>query len=611
MRTAIALLALLLLSQVGFSSTQGALIPSSLPDLRVEFAELEAKIEGAKAAGLPVDPAWTARILELRPLFKGHPGNVTYDLPVAQTEGGFAPGAVIRPQQLTPLEAQIKELEFQIDGGAGGEEPDPVHIAELKEQLSELYAQRSENRERNPLDQGADACPATVLTGTYIYDTGTTTGRVNNYNPLIPCGTSTAADVIYQWTPPVSSIYTISTDGSSYDTYLHIRWLGVCPGTTQYACDDDGGPGTTSQITMRFYSFETYYIIVDGYNTNNGAYVLWSTESCKLPVSACDITECGEFIYDPNHSINDCNGACNNQNLIPTWQDIQLCQSVCGKSFTYVNHQGNNWRDTDSYQFTLTEACSLEITLNTEMSTQLFIFNSGCPWSGTFFDEVWDYPCSTVTYITNCLPAGTYSFWIGPTVFSGLDSLNDYRFRLDPIPCSGCRIDGDINAPGSAAWNTCGAQNDNSLRPSADYTYCVNIPYESDWTFSICNDDSIWDSFIYLTTQCNGGIIAQDDDGCGGVGLSVINCVHLAAGTYYLTVEGFASTYCGPFTLNVAECLGSCCFGDPANPTCEEVSQNLCTEFNGTFTFAEPCSSGACFTRPSCGAGAVVSQPPH
>lgn len=595
----------------GHAANSGTTAPMILKSPKAEIAELEAQIAAAKDSGIPTDPAWSARIRELLPLVKGHPGKLVEGLPTARVDRGFAEGAVMRSQQLTPLETQIKEFEFQIDGGASAVEPDPATVANLKDQLNELYAQRSENRERNPLDQGADACPATVLTGNFFEDSGTTSGRANNYNPLIPCGASTAPDVIYQWSPPYTSIFTISTDGSSYDTYLHIRWLGACPGTTQYACDDDGGIGTSSSITMRFYSFETYYIIVDGFSSNSGAYNLTCIEDCDIALPSCDITECAENVFNPFHSVNDCNGACNNENLIPTWQNIDLCQTVCGRMFTYVNHNSQNWRDTDSYRFTLTEACTLRISLETESRTQLFIFNDGCPWSTTLFAATWLYPCSTVTYTTGCIPAGTYSFWIGPSFFSGMDSLADYRFRLDPRPCSGCRIDGDINAPGSSGWHTCNAGNDNTLRPSQDYTFCVNIPFEGDWTFSTCNDDSIWDSYIYLTTQCNGGVIASDDDGCGGVGLSVISCVHLLAGTYYLTVEGFSSTNCGPFTLNVTECLGACCLAGQPNPVCEYVSAATCAEFGGVFTINEQCNPGSCYIRPECAPNALFTQLPE
>ncbi|MBL0062419.1 MAG: PPC domain-containing protein [bacterium] len=610
MRTVLMIIVVLCVSICAFAANQD--LSSALVKIapKTEIAELEALIAQAKASGQTPDPAWTARILELIPLVKGHPGNATYDLQEFQSDGGFAPGAVIRPQQLTPLEQQIKELEFQIDGGASGAEPDPITYANLKEQLRNLYSQRNIRREHDPMDDGANTCPAAVIPSVPYYDFGDTWDKFgSDFDPITPCNTTHANDVIYSFNPQVTTSYTIAIDSADYDTYMYVNRSGACPGTVQVACDDDGGPGLLSLINVTLIAGTTYYIIVDGFSVDSGSYVLRIQDNCNLTCQFGDVIECAEPIV-PTHSINDCNGACNNENLIPTWQDIAPGQTICGRGFTYTNHDGVSWRDTDSYRFTLAEPCSLRLTLNSEFATRLFVFNAGCPFGTALFTQVWTNACSTVTFITPCLPAGTYTLWAGPNVFTGIENYRDYRLRMDLIPCSGCRVDAYINAPGSGAWHTCVAGNDCNQRPSQDYNFAVNIPYESDWTFSTCNDDSIWDSFIYLNSTCCGGVIASDDDACGGVGLSVINCVHLQRGTYYLNVEGFSSTSCGPFVLNVSECLGSCCYGDPGNPVCSFINPTDCDSLSGIFTYQEPCSTGACYTRPQCGAGASFGQEP-
>ncbi|MCB9357570.1 MAG: hypothetical protein H6505_03265 [Calditrichaeota bacterium] len=612
MKTCIWIL-IFMVAGAAFADNRGSLqSPLSVGSPQSELAELEARIASAKADGSPIDPAWEHRARELVQLLANHPGNLKSSSsashgipPLEETE--FRGATVIRPQERTPLEQQIHDLEFQADGGFTGYPPDPVVMANLKEQLNELYAQRAENQsERTPLDQGADACPATEFIGMSFFDTGSTAGLANNFDPLIACGTSSAPDVIYRWIPPTSSVYTITTAGSSYDTYLHIRGSGSCPGTVQYACDDDGGPGLTSQITMRFYHFETYYIIVDGFSSNSGLYQLSGFEVCEIEPLNCDVAECAENLNDPLHHQNDCNGACYNGNGIPTWQNIGLCQTVCGKLFYYPNIDSAEFYDTDFYRFNLTEACSLEISLLSETVTAVYLLDLQCPTNTIYWDATWFYPCSTVTYITQCLPAGSYAIYFAPG--GSYDNVSDYYFRVDPIPCSGCRVDAFIQAPGSGAWHTCGAGNNNSLRSSEDYTFCVNIPYLSDWTFSLCNDDSIWDSYLYLTTQCNGGVLATDDDGCGGVGLSTIDCVPLASGTYYLTVEAFGSG-CGPFALTVTECSGRCCYGDPAAPSCVVTSPSACNELGGFFAPGADCID-ACPAHYGCQGGSQVGQYP-
>ncbi len=576
--------------------------PLQLSDPQSEIAKLEDLIANAKASGQTPDPAWTVRIRELIPSIRGHASKTPADLQAFQIDGGFAPGAVVRPVELTPLEAQIRELEFQLSGGMSFQSVDPVTFANLKEQLNVLYAQRPENRERNPLDQGASICPGTVIDEIPYTDSGTTVGMGNDFNPISPCHPSDSDDVIYEFTPQATQTYNISLIGSLYDTYLYVNTAGACPGTVQVACNDDYF-GVQSFVSVTLNAGQIYYIIVDGYDLGNeGAYVLNITDNCDVVCQPGDIQECAEA-PGPGFQSVDCNGSCQNNDFGGTesWQDISPFQTVCGRGFTYTPGAGATFRDLDAYRFTISEPCSLALTINAEFASRIYVLDGSCPYNFVAGSFNWAYACSTATFITQCLQPGSYAMLVMPGAQGSLSVPRDYRARVDLIPCSGCQVDAFLQAPGSGAWNTCGAGNNNNLRPTEDYTFAVNIPYGSHWTFSTCNDDSLWDSYIYLSGTCDGNDPnMQDDDGCGGEGLSVISCVYLQTGMYYLTVEGYSDTRCGPFVLNVFECFGSCCYGDPGNPGCSFISQRDCDSLGGTFTYFEPCSTGACFTRPEC-----------
>jgi hypothetical protein len=611
----VVILVLVMVGIVGASGPQFKLGEHGVWNPDVELTELEAMIASAKSSGKAIDPAWELRVRDLIPLVKNHPANQNVEgLNSVEfrslEEDGFGSRAMIRPQEMTLLEQQIRDLEFEFDGGASSAEPDETYLLSLKEQLRPLYAQRLENQSRrNPLDQGAATCPGTVVTGLPYTDSGTTIGMGNEYaeDSLAACTNfSNAPEVVYAFTPVSSQSYTIDTEGSSYDTYLYIKTGGACPGNTHVACDDDNGSGTLSSITVFLNAGQTYYVFVDGFSTSSGAYVLRIFDNCSVDCQPTDVVECPE-VRDSTHAQVNCNGGCENPFYggVESWQDILPCQTVCGRLFTYIGPFGSNFRDVDAYQFTLTEACSLSLTMRSEVGYTILVSSGTCPWNFTW-NTTFAYPCSTATFVTPCFQPGTYSVVVVPTVFTGINSFREYRLRLDLIPCSGCRIDAFLQAPGSAGWHTCGAGDHNSLRPSEDYTFCVNIPHDGDWTFTTCNDDSIWDSYIYLSTQCNGGVIAEDDDGCGGIGLSVINCARLTAGTYYLTVEGWSSLRCGPFSLRVFECVGSCCYGDPGAENCLYSSFSFCDSIGGSWTFMEPCSTGACYTRPDCGDGVTT-----
>ncbi len=520
----------------------------------------------------------------------------------------FAQNTVLNPQELTPLEQQIQELEFRLDGGLSASAPDPVLVANLKEQLSVLYAQREVRGERNPLDQGSDTCPGTPLFGLPVVVTGTTSGYANNHAPYSPCGTTGAADVVYSFVPSHTLSYTITTEGSSYDTYLYIIGGGPCPGTTQVGCDDDSGPGTTSLITVTLNGGTPYYIYVDGWQSNEGNYVLTIRDNCEVTCQPGDLIECPE-VRQTGHELVDCNGAC--YNPIPTWQDIFPFQTVCGRLFTYTDGSGQSNRDQDIYRFTLTEPCSLRISLQTEVSARVFVLSDNCPWSLLYEAPLWQYPCSTTTNITQCFQPGTYNLWIASANFDGINDYRDYRLSLEFLPCSGCVIEHSMVAPGMTSGLTC-----------FDSTYCdrtgnpsdvvaVTIPYRGSWNFTLCGGSGPWDSYLFLSDRCCGTYLASGDDICGSEGVTAeISCTNLDAGTYYLTVTGYAPFGCGYYELTVSECSGSCCYGDFSNPSCAQTTLTECETLAGLFTAQEPCSTGACPVRRGCQSSSIFAQFP-
>ncbi|MBL0062420.1 MAG: hypothetical protein IPP40_13295 [bacterium] len=391
--------------------------------------------------------------------------------------------------------------------------------------------------------------------------------------------------------------YNLSLEGSNYDTELYIRTTDACPGTSEVACNDDWF-GLQSFLSVTLNAGQTYFIIVDGYFDYFGDYVLNISDNCNIDCQLGDAAECDEAFVD----LVGCNGGCNS--ATPLWQTIYPCQTMCGRGWAAAGG-----RDTDWYSLTLTEACSLSVTLNAEFVAQIaFIEGASCPFGAVDFYQSWAYPCSTVTFLTQCLQPGTYTFFVSPLSFGGTLALRDYRARIDLVPCSGCRVDGFLQAPGSVTGNTCGEGNDNSLRPSVDYTYCVNIPYESDWTISLCNDDSTWDSYIYLSTQCNGGVIAFDDDRCGTTQLSKIDCIRLTPGNYYLDIEGYFN-HCGAYNLRVVECIGRCCYGEPTAPSCFETTISVCDSIGGFFHEGEECSV-PCPVHHGCQDASLYGQSP-
>ncbi|MCB9357569.1 MAG: hypothetical protein H6505_03260 [Calditrichaeota bacterium] len=518
----------------------------------------------------------------------------------------------VRLHDLSPLELQIQELERRLQNyGRSMPLPEDEYL-DVKEQLAELYAQLP--RDHDPLDDGADACPAVDMP-TNIQpwtDYGTTVGAANNFNSFSPCGPSTAPDKIYRFIPVNTGNYTFDTFGSDFDTQLYIRSGGACPGTNALVCNDDFG-GSQSKVQWWMYAGTTYYVIVDGFQNYSGNFVLHLTIECAIGNNPEWQQECAESVGDPSHAVWDCNGGCNNQwyGGFPQWQQMNLCQFQRGECFTYQDPNNISIRDIDSYYFTLTEPCSVAVSMFATFSYNVLINDYGFCLPNNYVSLLNIPSCNGGTYVTQCLPAGTYSIEISPNFYTGMTTPQPYFFKVDPIPCSGCRVDASGIAPISFSANGCGVGSQNSLRPSDEATYCIVIPYASDWTFSVCNSPFDWNSYLYLTSQCDGGIIAQDDNGCDGLH-GRIECVSLMPGNYYLTIEGANAADCGPFYVNITPCTGSCCYGnDPYNLQCAFVSQTECSDLGGEFTLGQQCSPEVCGVRPQCEDGSQFSQLPH
>lgn len=98
---------------------------------------------------------------------------------------------------------------------------------------------------------------------------GTTIGGGDDF--AVSCTSSTAEDLSFVWTAPADGNYTITTNGSAYDTVLTL-WSEDC--SVGETCDDDDGDSTQSLEVISAVAGDEVVIVVDGYSINAGDYVL-------------------------------------------------------------------------------------------------------------------------------------------------------------------------------------------------------------------------------------------------------------------------------------------------------------------------------------------------
>ncbi|WP_437486264.1 MXAN_6577-like cysteine-rich protein [Sorangium sp. So ce1014] len=101
--------------------------------------------------------------------------------------------------------------------------------------------------------------------------TGTTSSHPNLVAPTCG-GQSNAPEMVFTYTAPVSGRYVIDTNGSSFDTILHVHTSG-CKGL-ELGCDDSSGGSGPSRLIRRFNAGQVITVVVDGYGDASGDFTL-------------------------------------------------------------------------------------------------------------------------------------------------------------------------------------------------------------------------------------------------------------------------------------------------------------------------------------------------
>ncbi|MCB9367337.1 MAG: hypothetical protein H6508_09170 [Calditrichaeota bacterium] len=494
-----------------------------------------------------------------------------------------------------------------------------IRTASEAEKLASMEARASDSRRPHTpsLDQGSDNCTGVPDLGSALgvaVATGTTVGATNDLDTTgfvnFACWqgdfftqSTLGPDVYYKWTAPATGDYTFSlcegsASGNQYDTGITL-WNFTCPtepAPTDLICgNDDGGVCVNnfgSELTcIPLTSGQQILIVIDGYGTDSGPYSLDITacSACELVCPANGTPE-GEPLCGPNYD-DVYNGGCNSS---PTaFQTVFCGDTICATSGTFL-FDTSGFRDTDWFQILLPDTMRLTWYMVSEFPLVSYLLLPGP--AGFLCDSfsVGGGPfnvaaCETLS-VSGCLEPGVYWLFFAPQPGFDVECGADYQTWYTCEPCvidTTCEVAGtvtvDCELGTSFSGSTVGATNDcwivgapnqsDSLSP--DQIWEIIIPTDGLYSFSMCTTSPVWDSYIFLTTECCGGtIVEQDDDGCGAVGeTSAIPCTQLTAGTYYLVVEGWEETAVGDYTVEVI-----CC--PPCIVTCVDNEAEVeCTDF--------------------------------
>ncbi len=286
--------------------------------------------------------------------------------------------------------------------------------------------------------QGGETAETAVEIPSLPYtDTGATCDNADDYDEACPYNTSVAPDVVYSYSPPFDVAVEVDLCGSAYDTkvYVYDEALSLIACNDDFYYDDDCGSYVSCIESVDLGARMTYYIVVDGYGGDCGAYVLNVREAdppCLLmcpPGSALE----GEAPLVPEYIDQHNGGCCGGYDAAfqSLWGHDNFTRTFCARTGWYT-FQGSDYRETDWFIATFGPTGVIEIRGDAEYATYLFELGpQDCAAVGVL-QMVMIGPCAEGTLTVTGEPGSTVWLWAGPTVFAspaGLE-VQEYGYVL-------------------------------------------------------------------------------------------------------------------------------------------------------------------------------------
>ncbi|MFO0828389.1 MAG: hypothetical protein U0572_09580 [Phycisphaerales bacterium] len=335
--------------------------------------------------------------------------------------------------------------------------------------------------------------------------------------------------------------------------------------------------------------------------------------SCPVDCSNATVEE-GEICGD------DSNGGCNNPNDPVSYIDVG--DIVCG-----IEWADGGTRDTDWYEFTLSEGKILDFTVTAEIPTVLFLATAGCPTAVLTSAQT----SNCVAAIDDkCLLAGTYRVIVAPAFFAGFPcgNTNGFKYTLAITDtgqtCTGPENDScegaiQVADPSDTNFDSTLAFTNGDPLPAEcasfgsvtifnDLWYKFTATKSGLYQISTCDQASYDTRLALYTGPCNNlNIVAcnDDGDGCGGFTSKIL--IGLDGGTeYWVRVGGFGEGGgSGVLTIGQLEACDTACppgaiveteaCGDDDNGGCNTVGDSTCCFANGGIGCDDPsCQEAVC-----------------
>ncbi len=257
-------------------------------------------------------------------------------------------------------------------------------------------------------------------------DTGNTSDNVNDYDAICPYSGSTAPDVVYSYTPAADEVISIDLCGSGYDTKVYVMDGAM----NIIACNDDAyfsepcGHYVSAIIAAELMGGTEYFIIIDGYYTDSGDYIL--EVATTLILNYCYLPCNGFSEGEPSITgayVDNFNGGCNSDPAI--YFDIIEAANDDGNLFFWGNAGWNDLgRDTDWIMIGIGHTGVVTWTVDAQSITNISLLGGdvfNCI-DVTVEDSLTVGPCGAPgTMVIQGYPGEVLCLWVGSSNFSNPD----------------------------------------------------------------------------------------------------------------------------------------------------------------------------------------------
>ncbi|MFO0375804.1 MAG: hypothetical protein ACK51N_02020, partial [bacterium] len=295
----------------------------------------------------------------------------------------------------------------------------------------------------------SDLCASAIalpISTTTLAIRGATQGMTADVVPLCAGAVPGGSGVWFRLVGTGHPVTLSTCANTTFDTVLSV-FCASCDALSCVTANDDDCPGGGSRVTFCAEAGREYLVLLTGFSGASGTFELQfsrATQACTDPVPCSPPS-----LSIPPGAIAEGEPACGNGyvdafnagcSATPErFVTLAPGQAVSGRAGTFAR-DGQDFRDTDWYQFTIPAAAEVRIRGAATFPLQLGLIDgrSGCRTPQPLDLGETRAVAGQEATMTRVLPAGRYVVFVAPSALSGVPCDSPYWMSIETTPAGAC-----------------------------------------------------------------------------------------------------------------------------------------------------------------------------